>query len=174
LVEPVYQEALGVELAQRSIPSHAKLKLPVSYKGALLDASYIPDFICFDAVVVELKALSRLSSIEEAQVINYLKVTGLHTGLLLNFGSQSLEKRRFVLTWRNFESAEICEICGLRSFVSLGAGMGWTGIVGWNLRRKVPGVRTDPAVRNLVAAMRKGGKVSIANRIARYVEPQIR
>jgi GxxExxY protein len=55
-------------------------------------------FIVCSAVVVELKALGRLSSIEEAQVINYLKVTGLHTGLLLNFGARSLEQKRFILS----------------------------------------------------------------------------
>ena len=70
----------------------------MSYKGRTLDAYYKPDFICFDEVVVEIKALSQLSSIEESQVINYLKVTGFHTGLLLNFGSRSLQQRRFILT----------------------------------------------------------------------------
>ena len=61
------------------------------------DAFYKPDFVWFEEVVVELKALGRLSSSEESQVINYLKVTGLHTGLLRNFGSRSLEPRRFIL-----------------------------------------------------------------------------
>ena len=97
-LEPVYQEAMGIELARRSIPCQPKPKFPVSYKGHRLDAFYRPDFICFDAIVVELKALSRLTSIEEAQVLNYLKVTGFQIGLLLNFGSRSLEQRRFVLT----------------------------------------------------------------------------
>jgi PD-(D/E)XK nuclease superfamily len=73
------------------------IEFRVHYKGKELDAYYKPDFICFDEVVVELKALGRLSSIEESQVINYLKVTGLHTGLLLNFGTRSLEKKRFIL-----------------------------------------------------------------------------
>jgi GxxExxY protein len=70
----------------------------VSYKGYELAAYYKPDFICFDEVVVELKALGGLGAIEVSQVINYLKVTGLHTGLLLNFGTRSLEQRRFVLS----------------------------------------------------------------------------
>jgi GxxExxY protein len=97
-LEPVYQGALGVELANRSIPFQAQREFPIIYKGQRLDAYYKPDFICFDEVVVELKALGRLSSVEESQVINYLKVTGFQTGLLINFGSRSLEQRRFVLT----------------------------------------------------------------------------
>ncbi|HZE68125.1 MAG TPA: GxxExxY protein [Pyrinomonadaceae bacterium] len=97
-LEPVYQEALSIELVSRSIPFQSQQKFPIDYKGSRLDTYYKPDFICFEAVVVELKALGRLSSIEESQLINYLKVTGFHTGLLLNFGSRSLEKRRFVLT----------------------------------------------------------------------------
>ena len=89
-LEPVYHQAMEIELNDRSIPFHAQIEFRVNYKGQELDAYYKPDFICFDEVVVELKALGRLSSIEESQVINYLKVTGLHTGLLLNFGSRSL------------------------------------------------------------------------------------
>ena len=97
-LEPVYQEALAIELATRTIPFQRERKFPINYKGCSLETYYRPDFICFDSVIVELKALSQLSSIEESQVINYLKVTGYHIGLLLNFGNRSLEKRRFVLS----------------------------------------------------------------------------
>jgi GxxExxY protein len=97
-IEPVYQDALEIELRTRSIPFRAQPRFRVNYKGHELDAYYKPDFICFNEVVVELKALGRLSSIEEARVINYLKVTGLHTGLLLNFGTRSLEQKRFILS----------------------------------------------------------------------------
>jgi GxxExxY protein len=97
-LEPVYQGALAVELANRSIPFQAQQEFPIIYKGNRLDAYYKPDFICFDEVVVELKALGRLSSVEESQVINYLKITGFEIGLLINFGARSLEQRRFVLT----------------------------------------------------------------------------
>ena len=58
--------------------------------------TYQPDFVCYDQVIVEIKAISKLSGIEEAQLINYLKASGLKIGLLLNFGSKSLEHRRFV------------------------------------------------------------------------------
>ena len=97
-LEPVYPEAFAIELENRAIPFSRELKFPISYKGRSLDTCYRPDFICFESVIVELKALGRLSSIEESQLINYLKVTGYHTGLLLNFGSRSLQQRRFVLS----------------------------------------------------------------------------
>jgi GxxExxY protein len=97
-LEPVYQEALAIELGKREVPFRREIKLPIHYKGELLDTAYCVDFICFDSVVVELKALVRLSGTEEAQVLNYLKATGYEVGLLLNFGTRSLEHRRFVLT----------------------------------------------------------------------------
>jgi|ERR1700741_3013803 len=96
-LEPIYQEAFALELKARGIPYSRELKFPVSYKSERLHNHYRPDFICFDSVIVELKALSSLSSIEEAQLINYLKLTGYHTGLLLNFGGRSLQQRRLVL-----------------------------------------------------------------------------
>ena len=95
-LESVYQEALAMELKNRDVPYRRELKFPVRYKGQLLHNHYRPDFVCFEEVIVELKALSRLTSVEDSQLINYLKVTGYHTGLLLNFGTRSLEKRRFV------------------------------------------------------------------------------
>ena len=97
-LEPVYQEAFAFELNLRAIPFSRELMFPVTYKGRRLSNHYRPDFICFDGVIVEVKALSRLSSTEESQLINYLKVTGYETGLLLNFGARSLQQRRFVLS----------------------------------------------------------------------------
>ena len=97
-LEPVYREALAIELTQREIPFLREEKLPLVYKGQPLDTSYCADFICYSSVVVELKALSRMSGTEEAQVINYLKATGLQVGLLINFGTRSLEHHRFVLS----------------------------------------------------------------------------
>lgn len=95
-LEPVYQEAMHIEPASRGIPFKAQVDLGILYKGQPLRCTYVPDFICFDAVIVEFKALSRISGIEDAQVINYLKATGFHTGLLLNFGASSLQTKRFI------------------------------------------------------------------------------
>lgn len=97
-LEPVYHAALALEFDARLITYHHEVELPVHYKGQRLDVSYRPDVVCYDSVIVEVKALSRLSGVEEAQVINYLKATGLAVGLLLNFGTPSLCFKRFVLT----------------------------------------------------------------------------
>ncbi len=94
--EPVYQEALEIELTLRGIPYRREAEIAIVYKGHTLKTFYKVDFICYDAVIVELKALSKLTTIEEAQVLNYLKATGFEVGLLLNFGARSLEYRRFV------------------------------------------------------------------------------
>ncbi len=97
-LEPVYQEALAIEFDRRQIPFLREEDCPIVYKGHPLDTTYCADFICYGSVIVELKALSRMSGTEEAQVINYLKATGHKVGLLINFGTRSLEHRRFVLS----------------------------------------------------------------------------
>jgi len=95
-LESVYQEALAIELGLREIPFRREVSLPVSYKGQVLATSFCADFICFDSLVVELKAVAHMSGTEEAQLINYLKATRFKVGLLLNFGTRSLEHRRLV------------------------------------------------------------------------------
>src|ERR1700730_4431400 len=97
-LEPVYQEALAVELAPRNVPFRREVRLPVYYKEQLLETRYCADFICSDAVVFELKSLARMGGTEEAQPINYLRATGYEVGLLPNFGPRSLEDRRFVFS----------------------------------------------------------------------------
>ncbi len=97
-LEPVYQEALAVEMGGVGVPFEREVALPIKYKGQSLRCSYRADFICYGTLLVELKALDKLTSFEHAQVINYLKATGLHRALLLNFGSRSLQYERFVFT----------------------------------------------------------------------------
>jgi len=97
-LEGVYQEALEIELGLKAIPYEAGKHLQIHYKDRLLAKDYIADLVCFDKIIVELKALDRLSGREEAQVLNYLKATGLHVGLLINFGSTGrLDWKRYVL-----------------------------------------------------------------------------
>jgi GxxExxY protein len=96
-LEPVYQEALEIELGKQAIPFHAQQALSIQYKGQVLVKQYVPDLVCYDQIIVELKALNRLSGTEESQLLNYLKASGLRVGLLVNFGSQGkLEWKRFV------------------------------------------------------------------------------
>ncbi len=95
-LENVYQYALAVELAKQDIPFQKEVELPVYYSEVKLGCTYRVDFICFDKVLVELKALSQLSGTEESQVINYLKASDLEKALLINFGTKSLEFKRFV------------------------------------------------------------------------------
>lgn len=95
LVEPVYQAALEWEFTERRVPFVAQVALPVYYKRVRLQTAYRGDFLCFDKILVELKAIDCLSKKEETQIINYLAVSGLKLGLLLNFGSSSLQYKRF-------------------------------------------------------------------------------
>ncbi|HSQ58577.1 MAG TPA: GxxExxY protein [Gemmata sp.] len=97
-LEAVYQEAMELELTARGIPFESQVEIAVRYKGQVLKTFYRADFVCFGAVVVELKALAQLGNIEEAQVINYLKGTGFEIGLILNFGRTSLQSKRYILT----------------------------------------------------------------------------
>lgn len=96
-LEAVYQEAVSLEFVARGVAFEAQPSLSLTYKGKVLNQMYRPDFVVEGKVVVELKALSRLTSTEEAQLINYLKGTGAEVGLLLNFGTKSLEWKRLVL-----------------------------------------------------------------------------
>ena len=84
--EPIYQECLEIELASRQIPFAAQKEPPVFYKGRPIKKTYIADLIVHDKIIVELKALDKLTSREESQVINYLKVSKIQVGLLINFG----------------------------------------------------------------------------------------
>ena len=97
-LEPVYQQALAMEFRLRAIPFRHQVELAIAYKGSELAVKYKADFICYDQVIVELKALEKLGGNEMAQVINYLKVTGLERGLLMNFGARSLEYQRLILS----------------------------------------------------------------------------
>jgi GxxExxY protein len=95
-LEAAYQQAFAIEMAARDIPFAKEVEMPVLYKGQSLQATYRADFFCFDSVVVEVKALPKLTGIEEAQLINYLKVSGHEIGLLLNFGARSLKMKRMI------------------------------------------------------------------------------
>jgi GxxExxY protein len=85
-LEAVYQECLQIEFGLRGIPFCAQAELPLEYKGHRLKQVYVPDFICYDKIVVELKAVTQLADEHRAQVHNYLKATGNRLGLLVNFG----------------------------------------------------------------------------------------
>ena len=97
-LEAVYQECLEMEFDLRELPAKALVPLDLTYKGRPLKKKYEADFICFDKVVVELKAVSALTDEHRAQVQNYLNATGLKVGLLVNFGHFPLvEHERIVL-----------------------------------------------------------------------------
>ncbi len=85
-LEDVYQEALEMELNLQKIPFVSQKTLELNYKGCILKQVYKPDLICFDKIIVELKALSGLNHEHEAQLLNYLKATGIRLGFLVNFG----------------------------------------------------------------------------------------
>lgn len=85
-LESVFQECLAIELGLRGIPFRTQVPLPIAYKGRELKTRYVADFVCFDTVLVEIKAVSTLADEHRAQVQNYLAATGLRLGVLVNFG----------------------------------------------------------------------------------------
>ena len=93
-LEKVYQEALELEFQEAGIPYEREVKLKVFYKGKPLQQDYIADFVCYDKIIVELKAVTRLDTVHEAQVFNYLKATGMDLALLVNFGENPLKIKR--------------------------------------------------------------------------------
>jgi GxxExxY protein len=93
-LEAVYQEALQVELESLNIPFKREVSLPIIYKGKTLSSFYKADFICYEKIIVELKALSGITSEHKSKVINYLKATGFELGILINFGTSKLTSER--------------------------------------------------------------------------------
>jgi GxxExxY protein len=96
-LEPVYQECLEIEFDYLNLPAVSQAELKLSYRNKELKQKYRPDFICFNGIVVELKAVDRLTDKHRAQLLNYLNATGFRLGILINFGSHpNLEWERIV------------------------------------------------------------------------------
>jgi len=95
-LEAVYQEALEEEFKLKNIPYIREHQLEIVYKNKILKKKYQADFICYGEIIVELKALTELSSVHQSQLINYLKATKFKLGLLINFGQNSLESKRVI------------------------------------------------------------------------------
>ena len=98
-LERVYQEALAIEFEERGIAYNKEVMIPVTYRGKPLDAVYRADFVCFNSVIVEVKAISDLIDAHSSQALNYLKATGLQRAMILNFGESRMKFRRVVLNY---------------------------------------------------------------------------
>lgn len=98
-LERIYHEALTIEFEILQIPFLSEVPLSIQYRGRTLDATYRADFICYEEVILELKALSKLTDAHLEQVIHYLKSTSIKRRLLLNFGASKLEYRRVVFDY---------------------------------------------------------------------------
>jgi GxxExxY protein len=95
-LEGVYHDALQMEFARLGIPFKREHPIPVIYKGQSLSTPYRADFICYDSIIVELKAIKALGNVQSAQVLHYLKATGCERALLINFGTSRLDYKRFI------------------------------------------------------------------------------
>ena len=95
-LEAVYQEALTREFTEAGIPFKSEVPLKINYKGSPLQKEYIADFVCYDKIIVELKAVAKITDIHKCQVRNYLKATGYKLGILANFGDMSLDTARVI------------------------------------------------------------------------------
>jgi len=97
-LEAVYQEVLGMEFSDADIPFEAQKRIVITYKDKVLSKEYIADFVCFDRIIVEVKAIKKITEVEEAQIINYLRASKLPVGLIVNFGGTKMEWKRYVNT----------------------------------------------------------------------------
>jgi GxxExxY protein len=97
LFEAFYCDALAIEFSLRGVPHQAQRAIQLEYKGHALKGPHHLDFVCFESVIVEVKAVSALTPADEAQLLNYLAMTKIRRGLLVNFGAKSLEHKRMVL-----------------------------------------------------------------------------
>jgi GxxExxY protein len=109
-LEAVYQEALEIEFNRRGIPFIREKRLVITYAGKRLKTPYDADFLCFDSIIVELKAVTDVIPKHEAQTIHYLKATNCERGLLVNFGASSLDYKRYVFTHPSRGSSQISQI----------------------------------------------------------------
>ncbi len=96
-LESVYQEAFANEFVSSSVPFEKEKILEIEYKGITLKKKFIADFVCFDSIIVELKAVNALNEEHISQVISYLRATNLRLGLLINFGAGKLQYKRVIL-----------------------------------------------------------------------------
>jgi GxxExxY protein len=97
-LESVYQEALEIELTARHIPFVAQHPIEINFKNKILTKCFIADLLCYNEIIIELKAVSDITSVHEAQLINYLKATKKELGIIINFGTDSLEYKRYLNT----------------------------------------------------------------------------
>ncbi len=95
-LEAVYSDAMELELKRRNVPYEREKAIKILYNKIILPHQYVADFVCYDSIIVELKAVEQLTKIHEAQLLNYLKATNLRIGLLINFGEMSLKFKRMV------------------------------------------------------------------------------
>ena len=95
-LEPVYQEAFEMLLKMEGIPYQREKMLPIYFLGQKLNKEYYADFVCYDKIILEFKAVSALTTAHEAQLMNYLKASKMKLGLLCNFAESSFVYRRFV------------------------------------------------------------------------------
>ena len=93
--EKVYQEALAIELTEMGIPFEREKHLPIIYHGKVLDCDYIADFVVDGKIILELKAVTEMNTLFEAQLINYMKATHIKVGYLINFGQERLYYKRY-------------------------------------------------------------------------------
>ncbi len=95
MAEPIYQEALAIEMKKRGMEAEREKELRLHYKDVLLDKTYFADFY-YKGIIIELKSVEEISPSHRAQLFNYMRITGLHRGILFNFGEESLYTERYL------------------------------------------------------------------------------